>query len=189
NKGANAVVRKEIAIAIKECLRHEGIQGVLVSHGSSTVPRYIVDEINALGGDIQNAYGIPLSQLKEVSHCGIGKINVDTDIRLAVTRNIREYFVTHPEAKEDDRINGIWNLMENNPKVFDPRAFLTPIMDTVMYGNVPNDAVLEITNLIRRGVMEVVGSLIVEFGEVGKASKVEVRTLDEMAEFYRKEGI
>ena len=189
NKGKDAVVRKEIAIAIKECLRHEGIQGVLVSHGSSTVPRYIVDEINALGGDIQNADGIALNQLKEVSHCGIGKINVDTDIRLAVTRNLREYFVNHPEAREDKSINEIWHLMEKNPKVFDPRAFLTPIMDTVMYGNIPNDSIREVTHLIRKGVMEVVGTLIVEFGQVGKANKVEVKTLDEMAEFYKKEGI
>ena len=44
SKGRNAVLRKEIAIAIKELLRHEGITGFLVSHGSSTVPKYIVDE-------------------------------------------------------------------------------------------------------------------------------------------------
>lgn len=44
NKGKDAVIRKEIAIAIKECLMHEGIQGYLVSHGSSTVPQYIVEE-------------------------------------------------------------------------------------------------------------------------------------------------
>ena len=39
-------------------MNHEGLHGALVSHGSSTVPQYIVDEINALGGAIQNAYGI-----------------------------------------------------------------------------------------------------------------------------------
>ena len=50
NKGKNAVIRKEIAIAIKECMLHEGIEGYLVSHGSSTVPQYIVEEINALAG-------------------------------------------------------------------------------------------------------------------------------------------
>ena len=57
SKGKDVKLRKEIPIAIKECMNHEGIQGALVSHGSSTVPRYIVDEINALGGNIQNAYG------------------------------------------------------------------------------------------------------------------------------------
>ena len=92
SKGKNVKLRKEIVIAIKECLMHEGIFGVLVSHGSSTVPKYIVDEINALGGNIQNAHGISVDELKAAIPCGIGKINVDTDIRLAVTRNRKEFF-------------------------------------------------------------------------------------------------
>ena len=186
NKGKNAVVRKEIAIAVKECMRHEHIQGVLVSHGSSTVPKYIVDEINALGGNIQNAYGIPVEQLIEVSHLGIGKINVDTDIRLAVTRNIREFFVNNPSYRSDEHIGPIWELMEKNRAAVDPRVFLPPVMDTVMYGNVPSESVQILTDLIRKGVMEVVGTLIVQFGSVGKAGLVEVKSLDEMAEFYRK---
>lgn len=186
SKGKNAVVRKEIAIAVKECMRHEHIQGVLVSHGSSTVPKYIVDEINALGGNIQNAYGIPVEQLIEVSHLGIGKINVDTDIRLAVTRNIREFFVNNPSYRSDEHIGPIWELMEKNRAAFDPRVFLPPVMDTVMYGNVPSESVQILTDLIRKGVMEVVGTLIVQFGSVGKAGLVEVKSLDEMAEFYRK---
>ena len=186
NKGKNAVVRKEIAIAVKECMRHEHIQGVLVSHGSSTVPKYIVDEINALGGNIQNAYGIPVEQLIEVSHLGIGKINVDTDIRLAVTRNIREFFVNNPSYRSDEHIGPIWELLEKNRAAFDPRVFLPPVMDTVMYGNVPSESVQILTDLIRKGVMEVVGTLIVQFGSVGKAGLVEVKSLDEMAEFYRK---
>lgn len=186
NKGKNAVVRKEIAIAVKECMRHEHIQGVLVSHGSSTVPKYIVDEINALGGNIQNAYGIPVEQLIEVSHLGIGKINVDTDIRLAVTRNIREFFVNNPSYRSDEHIGPIWELMEKNRAAFDPRVFLPPVMDTVMYGNVPSESVQILTDLIRKGVMEVVGTLIVQFGSVGKAGLVDVKSLDEMAEFYRK---
>ena len=186
NKGKNAAVRKEIAIAVKECMRHEHIQGVLVSHGSSTVPKYIVDEINALGGNIQNAYGIPVEQLIEVSHLGIGKINVDTDIRLAVTRNIREFFVNNPSYRSDEHIGPIWELMEKNKAAFDPRVFLPPVMDTVMYGNVPSESVRILTDLIRKGVMEVVGTLIVQFGSVGKAGLVEVKSLDEMAEFYKR---
>lgn len=189
NKGKDAKVRKEIAIAVKECLRHEHIFGVLVSHGSSTVPGYIVDEINALGGDIRNAYGIALSQLKEVGKLGIGKINVDTDIRLAVTRNLREYFVLNPEHQGESSVKAIWKIMEANPKAFDPRLFLTPIMDTVMYGTIPNEGVKQITQCIRRGVMEVVGTLIVQFGCVGMASQVENKSLEWMADFYTKEGI
>ena len=112
NKGKGAKIRKEIAIATKECLRHAGIFCVLVSHGSSTVPQYIVKEINALGGDIQNAYGIELAQLKEVSHCGIGKINVDTDIRLAVTRNMKELFAFRPELQKSHSIGAIYQLLD-----------------------------------------------------------------------------
>lgn len=189
NKGKNAVIRKEIPIAIKECMRHEGIEGVLVSHGSSTVPRYIVDEINNLGGDIQNAYGIDVNQLIEVSHLGIGKINVDTDIRLAVTRNIREYFNGCACHRENKDIKPIWDIMCANPKAFDPRAYLTPIMDTMMYGTIPNEGVADIVKCIKAGVMEVVGTLIVQFGSYGKASKIEIKTLDQMAEEYKKRGI
>lgn len=188
-KGQNAKVRKEIAIAIKECMRHEGIKGTLVSHGSSTVPRNFVEEINALGGDIRNAHGIPLEQLIEVSHCGIGKINVDTDIRLAVTRNIREYFVNNPAEQKNADIKAVWELMEANPQAFDPRVYLTPLMDTVMYGTIPNESVRRLTDLIKEGVMEAVGTLVVRFGSVAKAPLIKLATLDEMAEFYRKEGI
>ena len=189
NKGKNAVIRKEIAIAIKECLRHEGIFCALVSHGSSTVPRYIVDEINALGGRIENAYGIPKDQLIEVSKLGIAKINVDTDIRLAVTRNLRELFYYNPELRQDDTIEPIYGLLQAKPSAFDPREFLTPIMNTVMYGEVPNESVAKIVDCVERGVRESVGTLVVDFGSVGKAPLVECVSLDEMAERYRKSGI
>ena len=163
NKGANAVIRKEIAIATKECLRHEGIFCALVSRGSSTVPQYIVKEINDLGGTITNAYGIPKDQLKEVSKLGIAKINVDTDIRLAVTRNLRELFWYHPELREHEAIRPIYELLQTRTSDFDPRVFLTPIMDTVMYGTVPNEDVARITEAIEKGVKEAVGTLIVDF--------------------------
>ncbi|MDD3424995.1 class II fructose-bisphosphate aldolase [Sphaerochaeta sp.] len=189
NKGKDARVRKEIAIAIKECLRHDGIFGVLVSHGSSTVPAYLVDAINTLGGNITNAYGISLEQLKEVGKLGIGKINVDTDIRLAVTRNLRELFLLKPELTEDSRLNRMYQLLKAKPEAFDPRVFLPPIMDTVMYGTIPNQATEMVVNAVKQGVMEMVGTLIVEFGCVGKAPLVEQVTLEQMADRYRKEGI
>lgn len=189
NKGKDTVLRKEIAAAIKECMMHEGIEGYLVSHGSSTVPQYIVEEINALGGEITNAYGINIDQLVEVSHCGINKINVDTDIRLAVTRNMKELFARDAALKNRASVGQIYELLEKNKAVFDPRVFLTPIMDTVMYGNVPNDDVARICECIEAGVKEVVGTLIVKFGSFGRAPKVVPVTLDEMAERYKKEGI
>ena len=189
SKGKDVKLRREIAIAVKECLMHEGIFGVLVSHGSSTVPKYIVDEINALGGKLTNAYGIALSELKAVIACGIAKINVDTDIRLAVTRNMKELFAARPELQKDTSVSGIYELLEAKPEQFDPRAFLPPIMDTVMHGNIPDDDVRAIVDCIERGVKEVVGTLIVEFGSVGKAPLIKPVTLEEMAERYRKEGI
>ena len=186
SKGKNVKLRKEIAIAIKECMMHEGIFGVLVSHGSSTVPKYIVDEINALGGNIQNAYGISIDELKAAIPCGIGKINVDTDIRLAVTRNMKEFFANHPEKRESQSIGEVYRLLEAKKEQFDPRAFLTPIMDTVMYGIIPDEDVAALMAVVEKGVKEAIGTLIVEFGSYGKAPLVEMASLDEMAERYRK---
>ena len=189
NKGKDTKIRKEIAIATKECMRHEGISGFLVSHGSSTVPQYIVQEINALGGDIRNAYGIALDQLVEVGHSSISKINVDTDIRLAVTRNMKELFAAEPALQESASIGKVYELLEANKQAFDPRAFLPPLMDTVMYGNVPDADVGRIVDCIERGVKEVIGTLIVQFGSYGKAPQVERVTLEQMASRYQKEGI
>jgi fructose-bisphosphate aldolase class II len=180
-KGKNVKLRREIAIAAKESLMHENIFGVLVSHGSSTVPQYIVNEINKLGGDIQNAHGIPVEELKAAIPCGIGKINVDTDIRLAVTRNLRELFAGNTTLRKSPSIGEIYDLLEKNRAEYDPRIFLTPIMDTVMYGNVPDGDVAAVIDCVERGVREVVGTLIVEFGSVGKASLVECASLEEMA--------
>ena len=189
NKGKNAVIRKEIAVAIKECLRHNGITGYLVSHGSSTVPAYIVEEINELGGEISNAHGIDIQQLIEASRCGINKINVDTDIRLAVTRNMKELFEKEKALRNSASIGAIYELLENNKAAFDPRVFITPIMDTVMTGEVKDDDVARICDCIEKGVKEVVGTLIVQFGSFGKAPRVELPTLEEMAAMYKSKGI
>lgn len=186
SKGKDVKLRKEIAVAIRECMNHQGIFGALVSHGSSTVPKYIVDEINGLGGELSNTYGISIEELKAAIPCGISKINVDTDIRLAVTRNMKELFAEYPEKRTSASIGGIYELLETKKNQFDPRAFLPPIMDTVMYGNIPDEDVAAIVNCVERGVKEVVGTLIVQFGSFGKAPLVEQVSLDEMAERYKK---
>ncbi len=186
SKGKNVKLRKEIAIAIRECMNHQGIFGALVSHGSSTVPKYIVEEINAMGGELTNTYGISIAELKAAIPAGISKINVDTDIRLAVTRNLKELFCNNPEKQKSPSIGGIYTLLEEKKNQFDPRVFLPPIMETVMYGTVPDEDVAAVVDCIERGVREVVGTLIVEFGSVGKAPLVKCVTLDEMAERYKK---
>ena len=188
SKGKDVKLRKQIPTAIRECLNHEGIRGGLVSHGSSTVPKYIVDEINALGGNIQNAYGISLAELKEAITCGINKINVDTDIRLAVTRNMKELFAGCPELRESPSIGGVYQLLENNKDQFDPRVFLPPVMDTVMYGNIPDGDVARLMECVEKGVKEAVGTLIVQFGAYGKAPLVKRPSLEEMKEYYKNEG-
>ena len=186
NKGKNAKLRKEIPIAIKECMNHEGIQGALVSHGSSTVPQYIVQEINGLGGDIQNAYGINVDELMAAIPCGIRKINVDTDIRLAVTRNMKELFAQRPELQKSPSIGGVYALLEEKKSAFDPRVFFPPIMDTVLTGTIPDDDVALLMSRVEAGVKEAVGSLIVNFGSYGKAPLVEQKSLEDMIAFYKK---
>ena len=189
SKGKDVKLRREIPIAIRECLSHEGLDCALVSHGSSTVPGYIVREINALGGNIQNAYGISLAELKAAIPAGINKINVDTDIRLAVTRNMRELFATRPELQESPSIGGVWQLLKEHPENPDPRAFLPPAYDTVMYGVVEDDDRAALVAAIEAGVKEAVATLIVEFGSYGHYPDVELVTLEEMAERYEKAGI
>ena len=186
NKGKNAKLRREIAIAIKECINRLGIFCALVSHGSSTVPQYIVKEINDLGGDIQNAYGIPVDELMAAIPCGIRKINVDTDIRLAVTRNMKELFAQRPELQSSASIGGVYKLLEEKCSAFDPRVFFPPIMDTVLTGNIPDNDVAVLMERVEQGVKEAVGSLIVNFGSYGKAPLVELKSLEDMKAFYAK---
>lgn len=186
-KGKNVKLRREIAIAASENLRHSGLPALLVSHGSSTVPRYIVDRINELGGKVTNANGIPIEELKAAIPCGICKINVDTDIRLAITRNIWEYFTSHPEKKNSSSIGEVWKLLESNPEKFDPRVYLPPIMDLlIVETKITDPDILDIVSLIKTGVHEAVGTLVVQFGSFGKADSVCSKTLEEMADFYKK---
>ena len=189
SKGKDVKLRREIPIAIRECLAHEGLDCALVSHGSSTVPAYIVREINALGGNIQNAYGISLDELKAAIPAGINKINVDTDIRLAVTRNMRELFARRPELQESPSIGGVYQLLKEHPENPDPRVFLPAVYDTVMYGVVEDDDRAALVEVIEAGVKEAVATLIVEFGSYGHAPDTELVTLGEMAERYEKAGI
>lgn len=189
SKGKDVKLRREIPIAIRECLSHEGLDCALVSHGSSTVPAYIVREINALGGSIQNAYGISLDELKAAIPAGINKINVDTDIRLAVTRNMRELFAKRPELRESPSIGGVYQLLKEHPENPDPRVFLPAVYDTVMYGVVEDDDRAALVEVIEAGVKEAVATLIVEFGSYGHAPDTELVTLEEMAERYEKAGI
>ena len=79
----------------------------LVMHGSSSVPQDLLDIINQFGGQMKQTYGVPVKEIQEAIKHGVRKINIDTDIRLAMTAAIRKY------------------LFEN-PSKFDPRDYLKP---------------------------------------------------------------
>ena len=84
----------------------------IVLHGSSSVPQEFVKIINANGGSMPDAIGIPESQLREAAKLAVCKINIDSDIRLAMTATIRQYLAQHPDH-------------------FDPRQYLKPARQAV----------------------------------------------------------
>lgn len=188
-KGKDVKIRREIAIATKECMMHEGIDGFLVSHGSSTVPREYVEQINEMGGKLENANGIDVNQLVDVSKVGINKINVDTDIRLACTRNLLRLFLDNPELQHSSSIGKVYEDMRANPKNFDPRNYLSSVIDAVIYGNIPDADVEKVVNCMKDGVMESIAPLLVQFGSYRKSHLVQPLTLEEMADRYKKAGI
>jgi fructose-bisphosphate aldolase class II len=79
----------------------------LVMHGSSSVPQDLLEVIRAHGGEMKETYGVPVSEIQEAIKFGVRKINIDTDVRLAMTAAIRKYMV-------------------ENPGKFDPRDYLKP---------------------------------------------------------------
>ncbi|MBP6653814.1 MAG: fructose-bisphosphate aldolase class II, partial [Propionivibrio sp.] len=87
---------------------HERIPNChLVMHGSSSVPQELLAEIREFGGDMKETYGVPVEEIVRGIKYGVRKVNIDTDIRLAMTGAIRRYFA-------------------ENPGKFDPRDYLKP---------------------------------------------------------------
>jgi len=103
-----AKLRFDILAKIKELIPNTPI----VLHGASTVIPELVDMCNQFGGNIPGAKGVPDEILNEASRSGVSKINVDTDLRLAMTGAIRKAFAEDPSA-------------------FDPRKYLTPARDLI----------------------------------------------------------
>ncbi len=79
----------------------------LVMHGSSSVPQDLLAEIRKYGGEMKETYGVPVEEIQEAIKHGVRKINIDTDIRLAMTAAIRKF-------------------LHENPSHFDPRDYLKP---------------------------------------------------------------
>ncbi|WP_283674575.1 class II fructose-1,6-bisphosphate aldolase [Butyricicoccus sp. Marseille-Q5471] len=84
----------------------------IVLHGSSSVPQDFVKKVNQYGGAMPDAIGIPEEMLREAAKGAVCKINIDSDIRLAITAAIREHFALHPAD-------------------FDPRQYLKPARQAV----------------------------------------------------------
>ena len=79
----------------------------IVLHGSSSVPQEYVEMINTYGGAMPGAIGVPEDQLRHAAELAVCKINIDSDLRLAMTGTIRKFFAEHPDK-------------------FDPREYLKP---------------------------------------------------------------
>jgi len=79
----------------------------IVLHGASSVPQEFVEKINKFGGNMPGAIGVPEDQLRQAASMAVCKINIDSDLRLAMTASIREHFAEHPDH-------------------FDPRQYLKP---------------------------------------------------------------
>ncbi len=86
----------------------------LVMHGSSSVPQELLAEIRQFDGDMKETYGVPVEEIQEGIKHGVRKINIDTDIRLAMTSAVRRY-------------------LAENPSKFDPRDFLKPAREAAMH--------------------------------------------------------
>ena len=103
-----AKLRFDILAEIKKKIPNTPI----VLHGASTVIPELVEQCNRYGGNIPGAKGVPDEILHEASESGVSKINVDTDLRLAMTASIRKVF-------------------EEDPSAFDPRKYLTPAREKI----------------------------------------------------------
>lgn len=69
----------------------------LVMHGSSSVPKELIDQVNRFGGKMRPTFGVPVEEIKRGIAAGVRKVNIDTDNRLAMTGAIREFLYNHPE--------------------------------------------------------------------------------------------
>ncbi|MBE6969897.1 MAG: class II fructose-1,6-bisphosphate aldolase [Ruminococcaceae bacterium] len=84
----------------------------IVLHGASSVPQEFVKLVNQYGGNMPGAIGVPEEQLRKAASMAVCKINIDSDLRLAMTGSIRQYMAEHPAD-------------------FDPRAYLKPARESI----------------------------------------------------------
>jgi fructose-bisphosphate aldolase class II len=152
----------------------------LVSHGSSTVPQYLVNEINEYGGKLvpKNTKGVPMAKLREAIASGIRKINIDTDLRLGITATFRKFFVENKGIEETSEIlKAIKQRLDAKPREFDPRYYLEPV-DRELLRDPPTGDLEEVMTLVRAWIAGHVESLVRDFGSAGLANEVATRRTD-----------
>jgi fructose-bisphosphate aldolase class II len=159
----------------------------LVGHGSSTVPKELVAEINRYGGEIKEAYGVPMSKIKEGIAAGLRKMNIDTDLRLGITAVFRKYLFDNPgiEDKFPETLGRIKKAFAGeiemmakgkvqDPKtVIDPRGYLGVIdIELLRTPPTPESGLQEVMTLVEERIASHVAMLVEEFDSAGLAPKI-----------------
>jgi fructose-bisphosphate aldolase class II len=121
----------------------------LVMHGSSSVPQHLQDLINAHGGQMPQTWGVPVEEIERGIRYGVRKVNIDTDCRMAMSGAMRRF-------------------AQENPKAFDPRAFILAAMD-------------ELETLVR--------DRFERFGTAGQGHKIKPISLADMARRYAEDAL
>ncbi|MBU0615309.1 MAG: class II fructose-bisphosphate aldolase [Nanoarchaeota archaeon] len=204
NKGKTDLVNLAIVGDCYQRLRNDGMNmyHFLVGHGSSTVPQAFVDRINQYGGTLTGTSGVPEPILKQGRYLGVRKFNIDTDLRLAMTAEARQWLAENPDAVHHSplvgMISGIFDgripaidtksgKAVEPGKITDPRSWLKPIMDATPaalredYHETHDDPFIELMGLVRGTVADHVAYLNKEvFNNQGLADKVEGRSIDHL---------
>lgn len=167
-KGKHIKLKNEIVFETMKYLQEEKLETVLVSHGSSLIPRYILDDLSVMGFSIKGS-GIPITELLEVIPNGISKINIDSDIRIATKRNILEFFKENPQKQKESKI---YKEIIKAPDLIDYRVYLKEYIDELIKGKIISNELKEIVPLLEKAVKEIVLRTSVLFGAVGNAKKI-----------------
>jgi len=121
-------------LAIKRILEiHEKLPNChLVMHGSSSVPKSLLDVINEYGGQIKETYGVPVEEIQKGIQAGVRKINVDTDNRLAMTGAVRKFLKEHPSefdlrAWMNDARNAMEKVCEERMQEFGQAGYASQV--------------------------------------------------------------
>ena len=145
NKGNTAKLKLEIIADSYGYITDEkkNLDWFIVGHGSSTVPQHLVDEVNAYGGTLSETSGVSEDMLKAAIHAGVRKVNIDTDLRLGITAEVRKYLKETPRvinksellSQVNDCFTGKTKVLDSSGnqiepgKLVDPRSYLQTLVD------------------------------------------------------------